>query len=103
MLAAAGEQLTYIGLLGAPMTDTRTERGTYRFIAENGKGNKPIIRTELFHNTSSVLAHATLTFNLLTGISLEQAKKIAESLNENILDASVQLSSQHPMFAPTKS
>ena len=85
------------------MTDTRTERGTCRFIAEKGEGNKPVIRMELFHNTISVLNHATLAFNLLSGISLEQAKKIADSLNENILDASLQLSSQHPMFAPPKS
>ena len=85
------------------MTDTRTERGTCRFIAERGEGNKPIIRMELFHSTISVLNHATLRFNLLSGISLEVAKKIVDSLNENVLDASVELSSEHPMFAPTKS
>ncbi|HXP16591.1 MAG TPA: hypothetical protein VN868_05785 [Terriglobales bacterium] len=85
------------------MTDTRTERGTCRFMAEKGEDGKPIIRVELFHNTVSVLNHATLAFNLLSGISLERAKKIADSLNENVLDASVKLSSQHPMFAPSKS
>jgi hypothetical protein len=85
------------------MTDTRTERGTCRFMAEKGEDGKPIIRVELFHNTVSVLNHATLAFNLLSGISLERAKKIADSLNENVLDASVKLSSHHPMFAPSKS
>jgi hypothetical protein len=39
--------------------------------------------------------------NLLGGISLEQAKKLADSLNENVLDASVKLSSQHPMLVPS--
>jgi hypothetical protein len=45
---------------------------------------KPIIRVELFHRTMSVLTHATLALNLLGGISLEQAKKLADSLNENV-------------------
>jgi hypothetical protein len=49
----------------------------------------------------SVLTHATLALNLLGGISLEQAKKLADSVNENVLDASVKLSSQHPMLVPS--
>jgi hypothetical protein len=32
-------------------------------------------------------------------ISLEQAKKITDSLNENVLDISVNISSDHPRFA----
>ena len=81
------------------MTDARTERGTCRFVAETGEGGKPVIRVELFHGTVSVLKNAMLSFNLLGGMSLEQARKIAESLNENVLDVSVTLSSDHPMFA----
>jgi hypothetical protein len=81
------------------ITDARTERGTCRFLAEKGEGGKPVIRVELFHGTVSVLKNATLSFNLLGGMSLEQARTIAESLNENVLDVSVTLSSDHPMFA----
>lgn len=47
---------------------------------------------------NSVLRNAALTFNLLSGISREHAKKIADNLNENVLDISVTLSSDHPMF-----
>ena len=81
------------------MPDARTERGTCRFVAEKGEGGKPVLRLELFHGTVSVLRDATLSFNLLGGMSLEQAKKLADSLNENVLDVSVRLSSAHPMFA----
>jgi hypothetical protein len=52
---------------------------------------------ELFHGTISLLKNATLSFNLLGGISLEQAKKITDSLNENVLDMSVTMSSDHPL------
>lgn len=45
-----------------------------------------------------MLRNAALTFNLLSGISREHAKKIADNLNENVLDISVTLSSDHPMF-----
>jgi hypothetical protein len=40
-----------------------------------------------------------LSFNLLGNLTLEQAKKLAEGLNESVLDASVIVSSEHPMFA----
>jgi hypothetical protein len=46
----------------------------------------------------SLLNHATLSFNLLSGLTLEQAQKMAETLTENVLDASVEMSSEHPMF-----
>lgn len=80
------------------MTDERIERGPCRFVVGIREGGKPIIRMEFFHNTVPVLKHATLSFNLLGGLSQEQAKKIADSLNENVLDASIILTSQHPMF-----
>jgi hypothetical protein len=81
------------------MTEARVERGTCRFVArENGDG-KPVIRVELFHGTVSLLNNASISFNLLGGISLQQAKKITESLNENVLDIAVSMSSDHPMFA----
>jgi hypothetical protein len=81
------------------MTENRVERGTCRFVAEKGEQGKPVIRVELFHGTVSLLRHASLSFNLLGGMSLEQARKLAENLNENVLDISVTVSGDHPMFA----
>jgi hypothetical protein len=63
------------------------------------EGRRPVIILEFFHRTVSILDHAVLSFNLLGGLTLEQAKKLADVLNENVLDASVAVSSEHPLFA----
>jgi hypothetical protein len=80
------------------MPDTRVERGTCRFVAQIAEGGRPVIALQFFHRTGSILDHAMLSFNLLGGLTLEQAKKLAEGLNEQVLDASVAVSSEHPMF-----
>jgi hypothetical protein len=80
------------------MYDVRTERASCRFLAEKGEGGKQTIRIQFFTRTVPILAHASLGFNLLAGISPEQANKIAEMLNDSVLDVFVALSSDHPMF-----
>jgi hypothetical protein len=81
------------------MPDTRVERGTCRFVASKVEGGRVAISLQFFCRTASILDHAVLSVNLLSGLTLEQAKKLAESLNESVLDASVSVSSEHPMFA----
>jgi hypothetical protein len=81
------------------MPDIRIERGTCRFVAKKDEGGRPTITLQFFRETVSVLNHAELSFNLLGGLTLEQAKNLAEALNENVLDASLAVSSEHPMFA----
>jgi hypothetical protein len=81
------------------MAEEKAERGTCRFVARNNEQGKPVIQVELFHSTVSLLKNASLSFNLLGGISLGHAKKLADSLNENVLDISVTMSSDHPMFS----
>jgi hypothetical protein len=81
------------------MSNTRIERGSCRFVAKTDDRGHPIITLQFFHGTVSILNHAVLSFNLLGGLSVEKAKKMADALNENILDASVLVSSEHPMFA----
>jgi hypothetical protein len=63
------------------------------------EGRRPVIILEFFHRTVSILDHAALSFNLLGGLTLENAKKLADALNESVLDASVAVSSEHPLFA----
>ena len=80
------------------MPDTRVESGTCRFVAQLAEGGRPLIALQFFHRTGSILDHAILSFNLLGGLTLEQAKKLADGLNEQVLDTSVAVSSEHPMF-----
>lgn len=80
------------------MTETRTERGSCKFIVQQVEGGKQAIVVQTFHDNIVPLKHAVLGFTLLSGITSEQAKKIAETLNEYVLEAFVTLSDTHPMF-----
>jgi hypothetical protein len=80
------------------MADVRIERGTCRFVAGKRAGGRATITLQFSQQAVSLLKHATLSFNLLSGLTLEQAQKIAETLTETVLDASVEVSSEHPMF-----
>ena len=80
------------------MTETRTERGSCKFIVQQVEGGKQAIVVQSFHDNIAPLKHAVLGFTLLSGIPSEQAKKIAETLNEYVLEAFVTLSDTHPLF-----
>jgi len=71
------------------MTTPQVERSGCRFKAVNGADGKPVIRMELFHQTVATLAGATVEFELLGGTSLAQAKNLADSANERILNVVV--------------
>jgi hypothetical protein len=73
------------------MPDARIERGTCRFVARKGGSGRPTIAVQFFHRTVSVLNHTALSFNLLGSLTLEQAKKLADALKENVLDDSINL------------
>jgi hypothetical protein len=80
------------------MTDSRNERSSCCFRAEKSNGGKAIIKIQLFRCSMPLLKNAELSFNLLSSLSLEQAEAIADDMNEKVLDLSVTLSSDHPMF-----
>jgi len=42
------------------------------------------MRMEMFHQTVPRLAGATVDFELLNGTTLDQARKLAESVNERV-------------------
>ena len=80
------------------MIEARVERRTCRFAAREKEDGKPVVWVELFHGTVSLLRNASTSLSLLGGISLEEVKKITDSLNENVLNIAVSMSSDHPMF-----
>jgi hypothetical protein len=80
------------------MADVRIERGTCRFVARKRNGGRATITLQFSQEAVPLLNHAALSFNLLSSLTLEQAQKIAETLTDNVLDASVEMSSDHPLF-----
>jgi len=63
----------------------KTVRSNCRFMVQQA-GGKPFLAVQLFHDTIPLLKGASLGFDLLGGISVEQAKKLAEMLNEHVLE-----------------
>jgi hypothetical protein len=60
------------------------ERDSCRFKAIQGPDSKCVIRMEMFHQTMPLLAGATVDFELLNGTTLDQAKKVADSMNDRV-------------------
>jgi hypothetical protein len=80
------------------MTETQSERGSCKFTVQEVVGGKQAIIVQTFHDSISPLRHATFGFSLLSGVNSQQAKKIAETLNEYVLEMFLTISDSHPMF-----
>jgi hypothetical protein len=61
------------------------ERGGCRFAVTKTDEGKPLITLELFHDTVSNLKALTLGFEMLSGTTLQQARTLADAMNERIL------------------
>ena len=57
------------------MADARIERGTCRFVARKRDGARATIALQFSQETVLLINHATLSFNLLSGLTLEQAQR----------------------------
>jgi hypothetical protein len=66
------------------MASSNIERGSCRFKAVQAQDGKCVVRMEMFHQTIPLLAGATVDFELLNGTTLDQAKKLAESVNDRV-------------------
>ncbi|MGA2966918.1 MAG: hypothetical protein ABSD64_11955 [Terriglobales bacterium] len=66
------------------MADKVVERAGCCFIAASTPDDRPAIAIELFHDTVSALATASISFELLSGTTLAQAKALAEAMNERV-------------------
>jgi hypothetical protein len=60
------------------------ERDICRFKAIQGADGKFVLRMEVFHQTVPLLRDATVDFELLNGTTAEQARKLAESVNDRV-------------------
>jgi len=64
----------------------KTERSNCRFTVQPASDGKPMLVVELFQDTIPVLRQSLLGFDLLGGTRFEDGKKLAEMLNEHVLD-----------------
>ena len=60
------------------------ERDSCRFKTVQGADGKFVIRMEMFHQTVASLKDTTVDFELLNGTTLDQARKLAESMNDRV-------------------
>jgi hypothetical protein len=68
------------------MTETKTERSNCRFTVQQAGDGKPLLVVELYQETIPALRKTVCGFDLLGGTRVEEAKKLAEVLNERVLD-----------------
>jgi hypothetical protein len=68
------------------MAEKKTERSNCRFTVQLASDGKPVLVVQLFQDTIPVLKQVLFGFDLLGGTRFEDAKKLAEMLNEHVLD-----------------
>jgi hypothetical protein len=68
------------------MADNKTERSNCRFTVKRTTDGKPFLAVELYHDTIPMLKDVLFGFDLLGGVRLEEAQKLADMLNERVLD-----------------
>jgi hypothetical protein len=75
------------------MSNPRTERSNCRFAVRESAERKAVVIVELLHETIPMLKGTTIGFGLLGGTTPTQAQKIADLLNEYVLELFVTMSS----------
>ena len=68
------------------MAEKKTDRCACRFTVQQAKDGKPCLAVHLYRDTIPVLRELSFGFDLLRGTQVEDAKKLAEMLNEHVLD-----------------
>jgi hypothetical protein len=67
------------------MTQPITERSNCQFVVRQAPDGKIVIVAQLLHQTIPSLRNCVIGFDLLGGARPEQAKKLADQLNEYVL------------------
>jgi hypothetical protein len=71
------------------MSQTKTERSNCRFLVQQTQDGKAVVMVQLLHETIPALKNTAVGFDLLGGTRVEQAKKLADLLNEYVLNVFV--------------
>jgi hypothetical protein len=67
------------------MSQPNTERSNCQFMVQQTPDGKVVVVVQLLHHTIPSLKNSVVGFDLLGGTRVEQAKKLADQLNEYVL------------------
>jgi hypothetical protein len=68
------------------MAEQKTERSSCRFSVQQASDGKPLLVVQLYQDTVPALKGASIGFDLIGGTRLDEAKTLAEALNDRVLD-----------------
>ncbi|MGO8985067.1 MAG: hypothetical protein ACLPHI_13465 [Terriglobales bacterium] len=68
------------------MPEKKTERSACRFTVQQASDGKPFLAVQLYHDSIPRFKDAVLGFDLLGGMRVEAARKLADSLNEHVIE-----------------
>ena len=68
------------------MAEQKTERSSCRFSVQQASDGKPLLVVQIYQDTVPALKGASIGFDLIGGTRLEEAKTLAEALNDRVLD-----------------
>ena len=74
------------------MSEKTTQRSNCRFVVQQASAGKPVLAVQLYQDTIPLLKGTSLGFDLLGGMTVGKAQKLAETLNEHILDLCITIS-----------
>jgi hypothetical protein len=74
------------------MAENRIERSNCRFAVQQASDGRSFLVVQLYQDTIPSLRKVILGFDLLEGMRAKEAKKLAETLNEHVLDMFVTIS-----------
>jgi hypothetical protein len=66
--------------------EMKTERSNCNFAVQQASNGTPVLVVKLYQDSIPLLTGTSIGFDLLGGISAQQAKKLADMLNEHVLD-----------------
>jgi hypothetical protein len=64
----------------------KTERSNCRFSIQQSTDGRPVLVINLYQNTISSLRNSVIGFDLLGGLPVAAAQRLADTMNEHILD-----------------
>ena len=82
---AHGTRAREVNILEKTVTRSNVQKSNSRFQVSTDEDGKPRIKLDLFHQTIPCLAGITIEFEVMGGTTLQQAKALAESINDKII------------------